>query len=104
MNRETSIGGRRIYTGHFGKHGIAGSSNEIELQMEKEQNMESGIRGRGVRLSFSQKLSRLAVRLKNPEWRRYAALVFGGKALGIAVLMLIITVISGLFLCACLRR
>ena len=39
----------------------------------------------------------MAVRLKNPEWRRYAALVFGGKALGLAVLMLIITVISGLF-------
>ena len=59
--------------------------------------MASGIGERGVRLSFSQKISRLAVRLKNPEWRRYAALVFGGKALGLAVLMLIITVISGLF-------
>ncbi len=60
--------------------------------------MESGIRGRGVRLSFSQKIFRLTVRLKNPEWRRYAALVFGGKALGLAVLMLIITVVSGVFL------
>jgi Amt family ammonium transporter len=60
--------------------------------------MESGIRGRSVRLSFSQKASRLVVRLKNPEWRRYAALVFGGKALGLAVLMLMITVVSGVFL------
>jgi ammonium transporter, Amt family len=60
--------------------------------------MESGIRGRSVRLSFSQKTSRLVVRLKNPEWRRYAALIFGGKALGLAVLMLIITVVSGVFL------
>jgi Amt family ammonium transporter len=48
-------------------------------------------------LSFSQKLSRLAIRWKDPEWRRYAALIGGGKALGIAVLMLAITVISGAF-------
>ena len=26
-----------------------------------------------MRLSFSQKLSRLAVRMKDPEWRRYAS-------------------------------
>jgi len=66
--------------------------------MKKERTMESGIRGKSVRLSFSQKTSRLVVRLKNPEWRRYAALIFGGKALGLAVLMLIITVVSGVFL------
>ena len=72
--------------------------------MKKEQRMESGIRGRGVRLSFSQKISRLAVRLKNPEWRRYAALVFGGKALGLAVLMLIITVSFRCVSYTCLRR
>jgi len=59
--------------------------------------MKSGNRGRGMNLSYSEKLSRLAVRLKDPEWRRYAGLLFGGKALGIAVLMLLITVISGVF-------
>jgi len=59
--------------------------------------MKSGTRGRGMRLSFSQKLSRLAVRWKDPEWRRYAGLLLGGKALGIAVLLLTITVISGVF-------
>ena len=59
--------------------------------------MKSGTRGRGMNLSYSEKLSRLAVRLKDPEWRRYAGLLFGGKALGIAVLMLLITVISGVF-------
>jgi ammonium transporter, Amt family len=59
--------------------------------------MKSGIRGSGKRLSFSEKLSRLGGRLKDPEWRRYAGLVFGGKALGVAILMLAITVISGLF-------
>jgi Amt family ammonium transporter len=64
--------------------------------MEKEQNMRRGFRGREMRLSFSQKLSRLAVRMKDPEWRRYASALFGGKVLGIAVVMLTITVISGL--------
>ncbi len=59
--------------------------------------MRRGFRGREMRLSFSQKLSRLAVRMKDPEWRRYASALFGGKVLGIAILMLFITVISGLF-------
>ena len=59
--------------------------------------MRRGFRGREMRLSFSQKLSRLAVRMKDPEWRRYASVLFGGKVLGIAVLMLTITVISAVF-------
>ena len=59
--------------------------------------MRRGFRGREMRLSFSQKLSRLAVRMKDPEWRRYASVLFGGKILGIAFVMLTITVISGLF-------
>jgi len=59
--------------------------------------MRRGFRGRKMRLSFSQKLSRLAVRMKDPEWRRYASVLFGGKVLGIAVLMLTITVISAVF-------
>src|SRR3954466_7460854 len=65
--------------------------------MIKEKKIKSGTRGRGMNLSYSEKFSRLAVRLKDPEWRRYAGLLFGGKALGIAVLMLLITVISGVF-------
>jgi len=59
--------------------------------------MRRGFRGREVRLSFSQKLSRLAVRMKDPEWRRYAGVLFGGKVLGIGIVMLTTTVISGLF-------
>jgi Amt family ammonium transporter len=65
--------------------------------MKKEQNMRRGFRGREMRLSFSQKLSRLVVRMKDPEWRRYASALFGGKVLGIAAVILFITVISGLF-------
>src|SRR4030081_1669639 len=56
-----------------------------------------GVNKRGERLSLSQKLSRLAGRLRDPEWRRYAGLLLGGKALGIGLVLLIITVVSGLF-------
>src|ERR1700688_2827790 len=56
-----------------------------------------GVNKRGVRLSLSQKLSRLAGRLRDPEWRRYGGLLLGGKALGIGLVLLIITVASGLF-------
>jgi len=51
----------------------------------------------GTKLSLSGKLSRLAVRLRDPEWRRYGGLLLGGKAMGIGLVLLIITVISGLF-------
>src|SRR3981189_277456 len=56
-----------------------------------------GVNKRGERLSLSQKMSRLAGRLRDPEWRRYAGLLLGGKALGIGLVLLIITVVSGLF-------
>src|ERR1700730_16311255 len=56
-----------------------------------------GVNKRGEGLSLSQKLSRLAGRLRDPEWQRYAGLLLGGKALGIGLVLLIITVVSGLF-------
>ncbi len=50
------------------------------------------------RTSFiSRRLSVLASRLRDPEWRRYGYLLFAGKALGIAVLFLAVTAISGIF-------
>jgi ammonium transporter, Amt family len=51
----------------------------------------------GLRLSFAKKLNRLAVRLRDPEWRRYGKLLVAGKATGVALVLLIITVVSGLF-------
>src|ERR1700719_4630764 len=50
---------------------------------------------RGQRLSLTQKLSRLSVRLRDPEWRRYGRLLLAGKALGVGLVLLIITVVSG---------
>ena len=50
-----------------------------------------------TKLSLSGKISRLVARLQDPEWRRYGGLLLGGKALGMAILLLAITLISGLF-------
>jgi Amt family ammonium transporter len=57
----------------------------------------SVIARQGKKLSLSEKFSRLASRLRDPEWRRYGGLLLGGKAMGIGVVLLFITVISGLF-------
>jgi ammonium transporter, Amt family len=49
------------------------------------------------KLSLAKRLSRLAVRLRDPEWQRYGTLLLLGKALGVAVVLLLITVVSGVF-------
>src|SRR5271167_2615533 len=49
------------------------------------------------KLSLANRLSRLVVRLRDPEWRRYGKLLLLGKALGVAVVLLVIAVVSGLF-------
>src|SRR5262249_12825643 len=41
------------------------------------------------------RLRRLRARLRDPEWRRYGSLLLGGKALGIAVLLGAMYLISG---------
>jgi Amt family ammonium transporter len=48
------------------------------------------------KLSLSQKFSRLRERSRDPEWRRYAKLILAGKAAGIGIVLLMITVITGL--------
>src|SRR4029079_7651910 len=47
---------------------------------------------RGEQLVFSEKLSRLKDRMKQPEWRSYAKLLILGKLLGLATLAAIIIV------------
>jgi Amt family ammonium transporter len=49
------------------------------------------------KLTLSAKFSRLAARLRDPEWRRYGRLLFAGKAMGIGLLLLIMAVVGGLF-------
>lgn len=48
-------------------------------------------------LSYSQKLSRLAQRMKDPEWRQYGRTLLLGKALGVASVLLVIGLISAAF-------
>ncbi|HEX7962279.1 MAG TPA: ammonium transporter [Terriglobales bacterium] len=52
---------------------------------------------KGTKLSLSEKVSRLAARLRDPEWRRYGRLLITGKMMGIGFLLLIIFVITNLF-------
>jgi len=47
------------------------------------------IRKKEKKLSFSEKFTRLAERLREPEWRRYAKLLFAGKMVAIALILLI---------------
>jgi Amt family ammonium transporter len=48
----------------------------------------------GKKLTLSQKFSRLAVRLRSPEWRRYGKLLLAGKGIGVALVLLAIGVTS----------
>ncbi len=57
----------------------------------------STIAARGNRLLFSEKLSRLAVRLRDPEWRRYGSVLLTGKVLGVGAVLLVMAVVSGVF-------
>jgi len=52
---------------------------------------------RGEFLSLAQKLSRLAIRLRDLEWKRYGATLVTGKLLGVASTLLIITAFTGIF-------
>src|SRR5581483_7040195 len=63
----------------------------------KEHCPMRSIAQKGSKLSLSQKFSRLACRLRDPEWRKYGTLLLTGKFMGIGLMMLIIMVVSGLF-------
>ena len=43
----------------------------------------------GIKLSFRDKISRLRERMRDPQWRRFGALVIGGKLLGIVAVFAI---------------
>src|SRR3979490_1516422 len=54
----------------------------------------SDIRRFEKRLSLSEKVSRLRLRLKTPEWRRYGKILFAGKAIGIALVLAFIGLVT----------
>ena len=45
------------------------------------------------KLTYGEKFSRLGVRMRDPQWRRYAATVAAGKFLGLALLLAVIVAI-----------
>jgi Amt family ammonium transporter len=57
----------------------------------------SALPRRRKKLSLAKSLSRLAVRPREPEWRRYGTLLLIGKAMGVGVVLVLTTVVSGLF-------
>ena len=52
---------------------------------------------RGLKLSLAKKLSRLAVRLRDPEWRSYGGTLLAGKVLGVGLVLAIMAVVSAAF-------
>ncbi len=62
------------------KHDKPSRTNPVVTQ--RGDNVSKGTQGIDE-LSFSQKLSRLRIRLRNARWRRYGMLLLAGKALGI---------------------
>ncbi len=51
----------------------------------------------GKKLSLAEKFTRLSGRLRDAEWRRYGRLLLAGKLAGVGIVLLFITVVSGLF-------
>jgi Amt family ammonium transporter len=49
------------------------------------------------RLSLARKISRLSVRLRDPEWRGYGRTLLAGKLLGVGLVLAIMAVVSAAF-------
>lgn len=58
--------------------------------------MSATLRAR-PKLSLSEKLSRLRMRLRDPEWRQYGKILLGGKALGVGLVVLLVMIGTGKF-------
>jgi ammonium transporter, Amt family len=49
---------------------------------------------RKPRLSFSEKLSRLGLRMRDPQWRRYGGAMFAGKVIGVLSVLAIMGLVT----------
>jgi ammonium transporter, Amt family len=49
------------------------------------------------KLSLAERVVRLRIRLRDPEWRRYGKLLLTGKLLGVALLLVLVGLIPALF-------
>jgi len=62
----------------------------------EEKNMGI-LKRREERLTFTEKLSRLRDRMRQPEWQRFGATVLAGKVVGVGCTLLIMAAATGLF-------
>src|SRR5271155_2212049 len=49
------------------------------------------------RMSLSEKITRLGLRLRKPVWRRYGGTLLAGKMLGVGLALAIMATVTGLF-------
>src|SRR2546428_8163897 len=80
----------------FAGRGKCTKLDQNQLTLIKERSMFARLQ-KGKKLPLAEKFTRLKIRLSDPEWRRYGKLLFAGKAVGVGLVLLIITVISSLF-------
>jgi len=57
----------------------------------------SVIRRQATQLSLSEKFTRLRLRMRDPEWRRYGRLLLTGKVLGVGLTLMTMFVVTSLF-------
>jgi ammonium transporter, Amt family len=67
------------------------------IRKEKEKQMSVIAQREKRRLSLAEKFSRLRLRLRQPEWRRYGGTMLAGKVLGVGIVLALMAVITGLF-------
>jgi Amt family ammonium transporter len=70
--------------------GTDGRAEEVPVKTNQADNRSSA-------LGRIDKLARLRSRLRDPEWRRYGYLLFGGKMLGLALLLGMMALTSNIF-------
>jgi ammonium transporter, Amt family len=59
--------------------------SNVNTLPSKERPMRNKSLSKERQLTFREKISRLARRLKDPQWRRYGTLLLAGKALGLVL-------------------
>jgi ammonium transporter, Amt family len=74
----------------------AGNWSQIKNSTEGAYSM-SATAEKKKKLSLPGKFSRLAGRLRDPEWRKYGAALLGGKMMGIGLVLLIMAMVSAIF-------
>ena len=82
-----------------GLPGVAMVAGSIAMLLSKRadgttllQRSSAAVNAGTEKLTYSEKLSRLRIRLRDPQWRRYGTLLLAGNTLGVALLFGLITV------------